>query len=315
MKNVGLRLAIVAVIILGVLGYSFTSIGAGAFIGRMTGGVKNYNTVAESELAKNAPMNGRVYYVIDCIVEEYTETTSKSGTTSTSTDAYYYLIPFEDDVVMIMKTAANSDFEEQIDHLYYADIDEEYEYLLDEGVALDGILVENDDEVLEYFDEWCDEYDMEDVTVVPYTLDCTKTVSERCNFFYVGMLMWLILIGGIVLVIVIWRKSRNTVQPQPTAVGAYQPSNNFGASNQYGSNDFYAGNNQYQPQQNNGYVQQGVQPSNQFIPQQSNQQNSQFIPQSSNDQLNNSYNGSSSNFGFGNSQSSNPNAVDLTKKN
>lgn len=306
MKNGLLRLAIVVVVLLGVFGYSFTSIGAGAFIGNMTTGVLNYNTVTEDELVKNAPVNGKVYYIIDCIVQEYTETTSNSGSTSTKTDAYYYLIPFEDDTVMIMKTDADSEFEEQIDDLYYDD-----EYLMEEGVALDGILVENDDEVLDYFYEWCDDYEMDDVTVVPYTLDCTKTLSERCNFFYLGIVMWLILIGGIVLVIVLWRKSRRTVQP--AAVGAYQPVNNFGENNQYNANNMYgAGNqynannmygadNQYQAQQGTGYDPQNTQSSS-YIPQQSDAQNSQYIPQSS------------SNFGFGNSQGSSSNAVDLTKK-
>lgn len=307
MKNVGLRLAFVAVVFLGVFGYSFTSIGAGAFIGNLTTGVLNYNTVSEEELVKNAPVNGKVYYIIDCIVEEYTETTSSSGSTSTKTDAYYYLIPFEDDTVMIMKTDADSEFEDLMDDLYYDD-----EVLMEEGVALDGILVENDDEVLDYFYEWCDDCEIDDVTVVPYTLDCTKTLSERCNFFYLGMVMWLILIGGIVLVIVLWRKSRRTVQP--AAIGSYPQASNqydanniygannmYGADNQYSANNMYGADNQYQAQQGTGYNSQNAQQSN-YIPQQSDAQNSQYIPQSS------------SNFGFGNSQGSSSNAVDLTKK-
>lgn len=255
-------------------GIALMAIGGGAFFGKLSYGIANYNTVKESSLQKNLPMQGTVYYIYDCIVTEYT--TSDSG--SETVDAYYYAVPFEGDTVLIVKVDADSYTETQMDKLYYAPDDKDYEYMFTTGVDIDGVLIANDGEVLDFFEEWKDTYasdfktyyniDISNFTPAAYTLDCTKSIQTLCNMFLfgAGMVVVIVLIWIIVLV-KISKGGRNNA----AMAGAYNNQGygvpNYGTQN-YGTQNYGGTNNSFVPQQTGSTPQQGM-------------SNGGFIPQSS----------------------------------
>lgn len=188
---------------------------APTFFYSVTGNTVNYNTVDENELKEEQPIDGSVYYIYDCIAEGYTEHSQNGTVLSTTTDSYYYLIPFEDDVVMLLKTDASSDLEDQIDDLLYASYGyDDPDNLLENGVAIEGIVRKNEDEIVEVFEEWCDEYNFTDLSLVPYTLDCSLTAEDRCNQFYVAVVFFIIAIALFIPFILLRKSVRRDMASQ-----------------------------------------------------------------------------------------------------
>lgn len=295
-------------------GIALIGSGGGAFFGKLAYGISDYNSIQENELKKDLPMQGTIYYIYDCIVTEYTK---NSDTGVETVDAYYYAVPFEGNSVLLVKVDADSYIETQMDKLYYAPDNETYEYMFETGVNVEGVLVKNDSEVLDFFDEWKDEYesdfkyyysiDISDFEPVAYTLDCTNSIQTLCTRFIIGAVMVIAtILLWVIFIVVISKKGKNNAP-----IGAYG-TQNYGTQN-YGTQN-YGQNNAAQP--NYGDT------TNSFIPQQSNintQQNApvnSFIPQSSTNtfqsqQSNNTQ--PSSSFGFGAAPQADNNKVDLSK--
>lgn len=333
MKAVKVRLitimVVVAIFVL-ILGVGRASTGAGAYFANLSNEPLNYNdsNLTVSDFKKNAAMEGNVYWVLDCIGEEYTETTSESGATlSTHTDAYYYAIPFDDNTALLLKTDADSELEELIDALWilsdpyyeeYKEIDDEYvyyepyEYLLEEGAYVEGVLVENEEDMVDLYEEWKEDYpefieelfeayglecDADKLELIPYTLDCTKSVEDYAGLFYSGMAIILVFVVIAVIAVILIIKAfkggsgRNNQYATANAMGGYDQYNGFNQANNYNQpNDFQP--NSYQP---NNYQSNIPQQSNsQYTaqPMQNNNNGSSYIPTPVNSDLNNSNNSS-----------------------
>lgn len=198
MKKLKSFLTTVSVLLL-FFGISLMVISGGSLSG-LFGKVADYNTVEKEELNSRLLMDGYVYGVVDCIAEGYTETTTGGTVTDTTTDSFYYLIPFEDNEFMVIEIPSDTELETQIDDLWEAFYDEdETNELLDTGVYVSGVLTKNEPDLVELFDEWKVEYDFEDCTIVDYTLDCTIPIERINMFFGIGLCM----VGAFVLLMII----------------------------------------------------------------------------------------------------------------
>ena len=279
---------------------------AGVFFSNMSDGVLNIENLSDSDLKKNLPINGKVYYVNTVLAEEYDESDSSNILN------YYYLVDFDmkNEIYMIVKVKANSSLDVSLENLYYADLEEgeEYEYLLDEGVAVDGVLIENDSQVISEYDSWKDSisgygFDMSGAKLASYTLDCTETVSSLCTQFIVSFVILLLLVAALVFIIItlIKQSKASKVQTPVYTTGFTGINGQQNGYNSYNPNASAAPQNGFvpnapQPQsfQQNGYpvggvpAQQNVYPSggapvqqNGYIP--NSPSNQQFIPQASYD--------------------------------
>ncbi len=257
---------------------------SGVFMKNLSDGISDISYLAESQLTKDLPVGGRVYYVYSVLAEEYDNYDNISN--------YYYLIDleYETETYMIVKAPAYTRLSEDLDHLYLADLDEgkQYEYLLTEGIAVDGILVSNESDVVDEYDNWkssltTNNFDMSDARLANYTLDCTQTVSDLCNQFIGSVVISIFLFIILVILIVLnvkHSKKAKIAQPQQ-AYGFPQNNGYIPNSNVYPpQNNGYVPNGNVYPPQNNGYVPNGnVYPpqNNAYIPQQ-NHQNADFVP-------------------------------------
>lgn len=287
---------------------AFSISSAGVFFNRyFAGGVADYNEVAEDELKNNQPMDGTVYFVYDCIAEGYTETRSDGGTLlSTTTDSYYYLIPFEEYEFMIIEIPAKTELDEQMEELMNAGfLNDDEDALLDKAVEISGIVKENEPEIVEFFNEWCDDYEIEGVTLIPYTIDCTSSYDVECQMFLIALAFYAAFIIYIVILILVFVKSRRVGRSYAPAA-TYQNAGNdqfFAPNTQNGydtSATYQSGipqtqDTQFQAQTPThtagGMSLRKDEPVNSGIP----------TPSNSYGQTGSQNSGSSSNFGFGNS--------------
>ena len=229
---------IISIIVAMLIGGIFLMIaGAGGFFGKLSYGIADYNSVAEADLKKNLPVQGTIYYIYDCIVTEYS--TDDNG--NQKADAFYYAVPFDNNTVLIVKVKANSALETEMDKLYKAQDDSTYEYMFTSGVALNGILEENDSEVLRLFDDWKDTYkdsfkkayniDISNFSTVSYTLNCTSSLSALSGMFIGGLIMVLVVVALIILFIVKYMNGGNKgYTPTPQFAGGYGNPNNTGTN-------------------------------------------------------------------------------------
>ena len=289
----------VGVILIGLaVAFSFSS--AGVFFSVNFGdGIVDYNTMSKDQLKKNLAVEGNVYCVYGCVAESYTERTSNGTTLSTTTDSYFYLIPFgddEDDVILI-EIPAGKAIEDQIDALWEASYGyDDPDNLLEEGVAISGVVENNDEDIIPLFKEWCDDNDIDSASVnlMPYTINCRSNYEVRRSNFLLSLVFYaafIVYVAIIVLVLVKKRGSRRAGgYDQSAYVGAssYQNNDNgqyfnsgSGSTDMYQSNVNNANNFPVQGQQTNGVS-----------------QNANSIP---------NYNSDSSSYGYGNSFGSNDN--------
>ena len=273
------------ILIMLALGFSISS--AGVFFSVNFGdGVMNYNTITSDQVKKNQAIEGYVYGVYDCIAEGYTETTSNGQTVSTTTDSYYYLIPL-DDVgveVILIEVPAGEEIVDKMDALCQASWGgEDPDNLLDNGIAISGVVEKNDEELEDLFDEWCEEYEFDDLVLSPYNINCTTDYHSRCSMFLISLIFYAAFIIYVIIIIRVIFKKRRASQPVggytgmgtyqdaantefygsgSAANGAYQQGGNYGSTDTYQSNintadNFQTQNQmQYQPQNNgidNGY--------------------------------------------------------------
>lgn len=173
---------------------------SGGSVSGLFGKVADYNTVEKEDLSNRLLMDGYVYGVIDCIAEGYTETTTYGTVTDTTTDSFYYLIPFEDKEFMVIEIPSDSDLKTQIDALWEAFYGEdETNELLENGVYVSGVLEENESDLVGLFDEWKVKYGFEDYSIVEYTLDCTIPIERINMLFGIGLCM----VGAFVVLLII----------------------------------------------------------------------------------------------------------------
>lgn len=274
--------------ILIMLAVCFSISSAGVFFSVNFGdGVMDYNTITSDQVKKNQAIEGYVYGVYDCIAEGYTETTSHGQTVSTTTDSYYYLIPLDDIgvEVILIEVPAGGEMENKMDDLCEASWGgDDPNNLLDNGIAISGVVEKNDQELEDLFDEWCEYYEFDDLVLSPYNINCTTDYHSRCSMFLISLIFYAAFIIYLVIIIRVIFKKRGTPQPVGgyTGVGtyqntannefygssgtangtSYQPVGNYGSTDAYQSNANTAGNfqtpnqMQYQPQNNgidNGY--------------------------------------------------------------
>ena len=86
-----------------IAGIIFAVNGASVFFGSITGNIADYNSVSIYELKQGLPMKGTVYYIYDQVVVEY----AQGGKGEKSEKAFYYAVPFGDEEVLIIKSAAS----------------------------------------------------------------------------------------------------------------------------------------------------------------------------------------------------------------
>lgn len=287
---------------------AFAITSAGVFFSNIANGVSNIDTLSENDLEKNLPINGKVYYVNTLLAEEYNDEDSLD------VENYYYLISMNtiNEVYLIVKTSAYSSLDIDLENLYYADVPggEDYEYLLYDGVSVDGVLVDNNSDVVNEYEKWKDrissEYgeDMSNAILADYTLDCTETVSSICTRFIVSSVILFVFLGVLIFFIVVLVKQSKAGGMQTPAYsngygqpngfvpnGSGVPQNNYIQNSSDIQQNGYApnasSNGQFIPQNGQSFIPQSNynQNAQSFIPQSNYNQNPQsFIPQSNYDQ-------------------------------
>ncbi|MBQ2604411.1 MAG: hypothetical protein II589_05195 [Clostridia bacterium] len=262
-KNIILRLVISLTFAGLIFGGMMCFNGSKGFFGKISNGMKSYNTISESELKKNQPINGTIYYIYDCIGYEYTEDDNGVKTAK----SYFYTVPFEDDKVLIVKTNANSYTETQMDQLLFAPDQEEYKYLLERGVDIEGLLVKNDSDVVGFFNNWKENQDNVDLfrndyniditnfEPVPYTLDLSMSMSKYTSFFFIGTGILIITIGAWVAFFIFIKGSGTRTLKAPNSYNQPYGQQSFGTSGLGTQPNFNApmnnGASSYIPQQSN----------------------------------------------------------------
>ena len=279
---------------------------AGVFFNEINGGIADYNIITESDLKKNLPVQGTVYTVYDCIAVSYN---SDSG----EDEEFYYLIEFDENngLYMVLETKADTVLNNDIDALCDAYVLGGNDTLLQAGVLVDGVLVENDSGVVQKFNEWKEEMkeygeDSSKYSLVPYTYDCSYTVDSFHSEFIKSAAGIAISLAVLIVMVVLFVKSIKNNSIPANGGGNFIPQQsfgqpgNFGVQNQYNQQpNIYNQNNQFG--QNNYYPQNIPQAAN--INMNANQVNTQnpndstFIPGNSfRDSSNHGNNSQSSTF-------------------
>ena len=293
MKQVLLRIAMVLTTVFLLISVSLVFTTAGVFFSNMSNGVSSIESLGDKDLKKNLSVNGKVYYVDTVLAEEY------NGNNTSDVLYYYYLVDFDDEneIYMIVKVKAGSELDESLENLYYADMDEgkDYEYLLSDGVAIDGYLIENDKDVVNEYRSWIDDlsdygFDMSNANLASYTLDCTEPVSDICNEFIGGVVFVIVSAGLLILFVYLSAKaSKNRNVQTPVYTSGF--TGYTGQPNNYAQNNPSFQQNGYIPNspnvQQNGYIQNNpnVQ-QNGYIPNNPNVQQNGCIPNNPNVQQN-----------------------------
>lgn len=240
--TVGLILIVMAVL------FSFST--AGVFFNLKFGdGIVDYSTLNKDNLKKDQVVEGNVYAVIDCVAESYTERTSNGTTISETTDSYFYLMPFGDEdsnQVIFVEIPAGKPIEDQIDDLWEATYGgDDPDNLLEKGVAISGVVRNNDKDIMPLFTEWCEENEIDDIDLMPYTISCCADYNGICRNFYISLIFYALFIIYVVIIVLVFAKKRGGRSaggyPQTDFAGADPYQNNV--NNQYyNSNDMYQSN-------------------------------------------------------------------------
>ena len=219
MKNKKIKLSVLisilsvsfAVLVVGVI---LIIQGAGSFFATVTGNTEDYNTISKYELKKGLFMEGKIYYIYDRVVTEYSE----KGNNSKEPKAYYYAVPFdgEDKYVMIVKTDTFSETSVELEKLYNAPEDTAYEYLFDIGVPVEGKIEKSNKDVETAFETWKikkagdvkekNSVDISDFKMVPYIYDCTSPIASKAGRFIAGIIMMLLAIAVAVVFLIKYLK-------------------------------------------------------------------------------------------------------------
>ena len=275
----------------------FLAEGAGAFFSKMSYGTCDYLTMTDSDLQKNRPIEGTIFYA-ELIAEGYTETTNKNTgkVESTTVNEEYYCVPMgaegyeTGETYIIVKAKVGSHFNAELESLVNLWENEVYDNdRLLNGVDFDGVLIDNEEEVVEFFEELCEESGETNIALAKYTIDCTKSVSARIKDFWAGTALLALLIAMSALFI--FNAVKKKKAPQRSTVSAGYGSNYYDPTSTYGSS------NSMTPQ--NNFQSQSVQSSNNYDPTavygSSNSAASQSNFQSQSGQTTNSY--GTSNYG------------------
>jgi len=305
-KNILMRLVITFTMIGLVFGGMMCFEGSKGFFGKITNGMKSYNTIAESELKNNQPINGKIMYIYDCIRYEYTEDDNGNQTIT----SYFYTVPFEENKIMLVETKANSSTEKEMDSLYKAPDYDEYAYMLDKGVEIEGLLVKNDSAVVSSFNTWKSNQenidffksnyniDISNFEPVAYTLDLTSNMAGYTTKFFIGAGLLVITIGGWIAFFIFLKGGNKKLSPA-NAYNQTYGQQNFGTVGLGTQPNYNVQNNNavssYIPQQSAAFSEQGqtqntavsfgqtaapVNGTGSYIPQQSNVSN--YIPNQTN---------------------------------
>lgn len=187
--TVGILLLVFAVM----FGYN----SAGVFYNVVLGdGVQNLNELTSAELKNQQPLEGEVTEIYECLGSEVT---TDGNTGSETLTAYYYVIPFADDEYMLLKTHANTELDDDVTELYYEET---------EKVALSGVTEGNEEELVSYFNEWCEEEGIKDAKLAPYTLNAENDVDNRVKQFYIALALLAAFIVYVIICVAVSKKKR-----------------------------------------------------------------------------------------------------------
>lgn len=155
---------------------------AGVFFNKtLGGGIFDLGDTIEGELRSNLPMEGDLSSIAACIGDQYSDSTG-----TLTKDSYYYLIPF-DGKLMLLKTVSGTDAYEDVANLWRAlsraDGTDET------SVFVSGIIKKNSSSATEIYEQFSADNNLSE-ELIPYTLDCTKTVSQICVRFYISLIFY-----------------------------------------------------------------------------------------------------------------------------
>lgn len=223
-----------------VIGIVFTFGNASNAITAMKGNVVDLNEAVKSDFDKKAMIKGDIYYVYDQIaVEEVTHTTYgiKTGTDET----YFYLIDSYDmdwlgdssseyEPMTVIFSTANKEKAEKLDKMAEDWIEFENAYsewyenenaseadfpeIPETTIELNGMIAEyDDDELIQFRDEYLGEYVTDDVDkyVSEYCTDMIiKDIdpSRSKGIFFAGIAITVIGIAGLIISIILGKKAK-----------------------------------------------------------------------------------------------------------
>lgn len=157
---------------------------AGVFFNRtLGGGIFDINEVRESELRKNLPIEGDLFSVTAHYGDGYIES---SGIFSA--DNYYYLIPFGENKLMLMKTASGTDIYQDVSNLLRASSSSDSSSA--NSLFVSGVIKKNTAGAEEYYKQFSENNGLSEYELVPYTLDCSKTISQYCTRFLISLIFY-----------------------------------------------------------------------------------------------------------------------------
>lgn len=217
--------------------YIFFSAGVGAYTENKGKQPLNFTELTISDVKEWRAVKGDCYVAYDLI--GYTEKTDDNKTTTTD---YYWLVDCGDSDLMLLKTKANDDlsecFDDMVDTYWNSSTWDEYAELLTYYAEVDGVFIENDSEIVEFYNEWIEEMSVSDewknAKLAPCTLDCTRTYSSRITSYHIGCGL---IVGGVVIIGIIIFIFAKAMKPN-RGTPAYAPAGGYG-NIQGGSYDVY----------------------------------------------------------------------------
>ena len=233
-------------------GGMFLTNGWNAFFAQIGADPIELENLTVDKVQKGRAVRGTCYIVYDLIGYEYTEETDKiTQKKETTTNTYYWLVDCGDDL-MLLKTRARDSISDtlttMVDAYWESESWEDYAQSEWSAAEIDGVFIKNDDDMVSYARAWLSDMEVSDsswknLTLAPYTLDCTETYAARVREFFIGSAMLLIaLIGGIIAAVIFFKSVKGGSSFRPAQEGASIPAGgSYGA--QYGtqSSDAYGG--------------------------------------------------------------------------
>ncbi|MDE7390131.1 MAG: hypothetical protein K2M82_04230, partial [Lachnospiraceae bacterium] len=217
-----------------------------------------------TDMKNGSSVKGMLSDVADCIASS--ETSSRWGN---YTDSYYWVAILDNDTSIIVRTKSDTNTVSK-----YMSVADSFWFGMDlyhwenrrqtSGISVDGVLVPNDKEAVEFYEEWYKMSNLKsigaDFKLAPYMLDVTKTKSGKIRNFW---LLLLVLVLTVLMAVYIIKKHTNSkIRSQSRAVSYATGSGNksdtygFNKKSSYGSTSAISGtaaNGMYGSEQRSTY--------------------------------------------------------------
>ncbi len=230
---VGKIISGVIVVALLALGYdAVTNISSGwsAFTAQFSYTPVDFNSMTVHDMSSGRAVTGDFDIVFAYLASGVTQHKDDSGkVTSEETTSGYWLTEMEDGTWIIL--CAPENMTDQLAESYEAfwtnylatdDVKSAAKGL--KSFAIDGVLLKNDPGVLKYYVEWAAESELSEEEAMsilsPYTLDITRTYSQRISDFYKGVAFFAVIAAIIIAFIVIVSKSDKKSKAAAQAAGS-----------------------------------------------------------------------------------------------